>query len=211
MNNKKVQIPINSRQIAGYYNGNPVFFNNINNCSDECFIKKENFYDNLKFNIYKNKNFNKEKNKICPICLNNLNQFKETDLIITNCNHIFCNSCFQNYYKINSKICAICRKENFNYKIFEKELKPTNGIEISTFIISSDNTWYNLDNQIKITKVEAFKILLNYFESKAWNIFKELNLEKKKAFLYYNQKCIPQTIDNWNVNLWNLIINREFN
>ena len=202
-----VQIPINNNQIVGFYNCNPVTFSNLENCSEESFFNKDNFYEKLRFNTYLNKNYIKANNKICPICLNSLNNISESKIIITNCNHIFCNNCIIKH-KENSNKCPLCNKEKFNYKKFKKEIKPTIGIKITTIVID-ENKWYNKEDEIKITPLIAYKILYKYFLNKAWSIYKDMNITKKIAFLDYSKKRLPINLKNWNIELWNLIINKE--
>jgi hypothetical protein len=206
MSKNIVQIPTDNNQIIGFYNGNPIIFRNLESCSEESFYNKDNFYEKMKFNTYLNKNYIKQNNKVCPICLDSLNTIKKSNIIITNCNHIFCNNCIK---KLNSNKCPMCNKENFNYKKFKKEIKPTIGIQITT-IVMNDNIWYNKDDEIKITPSIAYNILYKYFIKKAWNTFKEMNIDKKRAFLYYNKKNLPQKLLKWNVDLWDYIIEKEY-
>ena len=185
-NTDTVQIPINNNQIVGFYNSNPITFSNLENCSQESFyFDKNNFYQNLRFNTYLNKNYLKENNKICPICLNSLNNINESKIIITNCNHIFCNSCINKHME-NSNKCPLCNKEKFNYKKFMNDIKSTKTIEITTIIIDK-NKWYNKEYEIKINTITAYQILYKYFIKKAWSIYKNMNVTKKIALLDYSK------------------------
>jgi hypothetical protein len=214
MENNTVSIPINNEQIVGYNDGNPIIFSYLEDCSSESFYSStKTFYENIKFNTYLNKKNIKQNIKICAICLEELNNIDETKLIITDCNHIFCKNCIQTHIKKSNK-CPICNKENFTYKIFEKEIKPTKSIEITTLFINN-NKWYNKNDEIKITPSKAYNILYQYFKKKAWNkfyknkIYKNEKITEKRAFLHYNQKCLPQTLKDWNSELWNIIIDKE--
>ena len=89
----------------------------------------------------------------CPICFNNIN---DNNKCITDCNHIYCKDCLNNWFEKNKVDCPICRKKiiyynnnNENYRLLlftnTKIINNTNNI-INTNTVSIHKKKYILLN-----------------------------------------------------------------
>lgn len=111
--------------------------------------------------------------------------------------------CFQHFasgYDVNVPI-----KRDYS---FQKEYKPTCGIEISEMIIFKDeNNKTHFSSSEYVPNNIVRKIMLDFFEKNVWSYFQEQTPEmtKQNAFGTYVVTIMPKKIPFWNSNAWRLI------
>ena len=97
----------------------------------------------------------------CPICLNNI---KNTDICITNCNHQFCYDCLKKWLEKKKDTCPNCRQniDTFKYHNEINRIIYVNTIDDINLTINDFNVILR-DNIIYSTKYKKLLIFTKLF------------------------------------------------
>ena len=83
--------------------------------------------------------------KQCFICLDD---FKEDEICLTNCNHVYCNECLTRWFEENKVECPFCRSEIKNY-FFNDSLNNIVKIKIND---------HNVNNRINLYQQNIIRL-----------------------------------------------------
>ena len=124
-------------------------------------------------------------NEICCICLDN----EINERCITNCNHFFCKSCLEGWFKTNNFNCPMCRLEIINFKcendiirILKKEINILSRRENIRFIYRTIEINYLNYLLLRISLL----LFLFYFLMTMDEIIYDLNKNINESEIDYN-------------------------
>lgn len=153
---------------------------------------------------------NNKKQKIyemCPICLENM---KDNNLVITECNHKFCFTCLMKSCE-NKNECPLCRSQINHIKI--KKLPIFRNVDLFDNICDSiGNPIYNLFSLIDKTKRKIFDLIRNTdeeFDDEEYE-FKELIIDKLDDSQNFSDRIDLSLMDDIQVFINNIIIRNTF-
>jgi len=114
--------------------------------------------------------------KQCIICLDD---FKEDEICLTNCNHVYCNECLTRWFEENKVECPFCRSEIKNY-FFNDSLNNIVKIKINDHNVNNRINLYQ-QNIIRLYNQNVFlkMILLIQFIYSLYNVFSYSNIRNE--------------------------------